>query len=77
MEDLLGKYQWLESALLWIGASRVFLKPIGSIIRTYVNITPSQADNQWLDGVLKSKWWPYVQYALDWAMSLKLPGGKK
>ena len=66
-----GSQGWLVSAVSIIGSLRVFLKPIMSIARTYVDFSKSEKDNIQLDSIESSKVYTGIIYALDWLTSIK------
>ena len=71
-----GKLGVVAQVITIVGSLRVFLKPVVSLARTYVDFTPSQKDNAALDKVLDSKAYKVASYVLDWFGSLKLPQKK-
>jgi len=66
-----GSQGWLVSAISIIGSLRVFLKPIMSIARTYVDFSKSEKDNIQLDKIEGSKVYTGIIYVLDWLTSIK------
>lgn len=75
MEWLLGlvnQYPWVANTLMIIGSLRLVLKPVFSILRTYVDTTSATADNEWLDKVENNSVVKAIFYALDWIASIKI-----
>jgi len=66
-----GSQGWLVSGVAIIGSLRVFLKPLMSVARTYVEFTKTDKDNIQLDKVESSKAYTSVLYILDWLTSIK------
>lgn len=55
---------------------RAINKPLFSLLRSYVDATPSKADNEMLDKILASKAYQVVSYILDYVASVKMPQKK-
>jgi len=71
-----GKLGPVVQVLVFVGSLRVFLKPVVSFAKTYVEFTPSKGDNEKVAKVLDSKLYKSAAYLLDWFASLKLPQKK-
>lgn len=66
-----GGQGWLLQAITIIGSLRIMIKPIRDVIHTYVNITPSQKDNEMLKKMEESKIYKGIMYFVDWFSSVK------
>lgn len=71
-----GKLGFLPQVIAVIGSARLFIKPVVSLARAYVDFTPSTADNLAMDKVLDSKVYKAVVFLVDWFASIKLPQKK-
>ena len=70
---LAAKYPMASSVFMAMGVLRAVFKPLFALVLAYVNSTPSQSDNAFLDKVMGSKAYKYVGLALDYFASVKLP----
>jgi len=78
LEGALGQYSWLLPVMTVVGALRLFVKPVMSMILAYVQLTPKKTDDAWFNQyVLEAKWYKVVSYILDWFGSIKLPKAEK
>ena len=77
IEAIAGKHGSVVQIIVLIGSLRVFLKPLTSLARTYVEFTPGDEDNKKLDKILESKVYKKASYLIDYFASLKLPQKKK
>jgi len=73
VDALLQSFPLLKQMLLFVGACRLFLKPLFSLLTTYVYSTESKSDDAFLNKITRSFWWKALAYALDLAMSVKVP----
>lgn len=71
IQGLAANHAWVMSALSVIGICRVVLKPLFSLLHTYVNTTSSTKDNELLDSVEQSSFYKGFVYLLDWFFSIK------
>ena len=75
MDWLIGfisQYEWIKTALIVIGSLRLVMKPLFSVIRTYVDLTVNTDDNAWLKRIEEHSITKSILYALDWIASIKL-----
>lgn len=70
------KVPLLASIVFVIGAVRIVMKPLMTLLETVVNLTPTPADNSFLKAVLASKVYKAIVFALDLLLSVKLPKAK-
>jgi hypothetical protein len=70
--DFLTKYEWVNHTLVIIGSFRLICKPIFSVLNTYVDMTASVKDNEWLKKIEESSITKGLLYALDWIASIKV-----
>lgn len=61
------------SVIMVIGFLRLAIKPVMTLLQTYVKLTPYDNDDRWLAGVEQSKGYKLVVYLMDWILSVKLP----
>ena len=70
------KYPVLTTLIAFMGSMRAWAKPLSSLVRAVVDLTPSQADNTFLDRVLRflheHPVGKVLAYLLDWFASIKL-----
>lgn len=71
------KYPWLMAGLIVMASLRIVFKPMVSLAEGVVNITPSDADNKWLESLKKNKFYKAFVWGVDFFASLKLPKEKK
>lgn len=64
---------WIVRLMVWIGVARVLFKVVFTMLSELVKKTPSEKDNAWLDGILKSNTYAAVAFLFDWILSVKLP----
>lgn len=76
LEAYAGSHGWLMQIISIIGTLRVIFKPLQNFVAAVVAATPSPKDDAWLAKVMASPVYTYVQYALDWFASIKLPAKK-
>ena len=65
-------YPHLSTILMIVGFLRLVIKPIMTILKAYVAITPSNKDNETLDKIFNSKYWKRFLFILDWLTSIKV-----
>lgn len=65
-------YPHLSTILMIIGFLRLIIKPIMTILKAYVAITPTNKDNETLDKIFNSKYWTGFLFLLDWFTSIKV-----
>ncbi len=70
--QLIDKYPALSSVIFIVGALRVINKPLFSLARAVVGVTPSKKDDEYLDKVEGSKAYKSIIYILDWFASVKV-----
>lgn len=64
--------KYADEFFMVIGVLRVVNKPLFTLLREYVNVTPDPKDNEILDRVEKSKFYSAFLFALDWLASVKI-----
>jgi len=70
--DLVGKYPWVATALLIVGALRLAVKPLFSALHTYAESTETKQDDEWLAKIENSRGLRWALYLLDWGASGKI-----
>ena len=70
--SLVSHYPVFMIILLVVGALRAVMKPLFSLLHTFVDITPTSRDNDWLSAIEKSDILSIFVYALDWVASIKV-----
>ena len=63
---------WMVQLFVVMGICRSVLKPLFSLLHTYVDATPSSKDNELLEKVEQSKYVKALSYVLDFLFSAKL-----
>jgi len=74
--ELVAKYPMAASIVAVVGVLRITVKPVMSAVRSIVDATATQKDNEFLDNVEGSKIYKAFIYVVDWFSSVKLPGQK-
>jgi len=77
IEALAGKHGTVVQVIVLMGSLRVFLKPLTSLARTYVEFTPSKSDDEKLEKILNSEIYKKASFVIDYFASLKLPQKKE
>ena len=72
LETLQGKSGLFVSILVTIGALRLTIKPLLSLLHTYVDATPTKLDDEVLAKIEGSKVLKIVLYLVDWLASVKV-----
>lgn len=67
----------LASILVLVGALRLAIKPLMTLLQIYVKLTPYDQDDKWLASLESSKGYKLFVYLLDWLLSVKMPEKKK
>lgn len=67
-------YPIVGSILMIMGALRVVFKPFFMMIQAYVDYTVDPSDNAFLAKVMSSPVYLFIEKALDFFASVKLPG---
>ncbi len=67
-----GKSGILAAILVIVGSLRLTLKPLFTVLNTYVNSTPTKVDNDFLEKVENSKILKTIFYVLDLVASVKI-----
>lgn len=70
--DLSAKFPFVMSALALMGAVRLLNKPIFAFLHAFVEVTPTEKDNQILGKVEESKFYKGLCFVLDYLFSVKL-----
>jgi len=68
-----AQYTWLFTILLVMGSFRLFFKPLMTIFKGVVDLTPSQKDDEFYAKMLEHKAYKTVVFFIDWFASIKLP----
>lgn len=76
LASFIGANGWALQVISIIGTLRLIFKPLQSFVAAIIAATPSVNDDAWLAKAMASKAYGYVQYALDWFASVKLPAKK-
>ena len=69
-------HSWFATLLAFVALSRVWAKPVSSVIHTIIDLTPSTRDNGILNAVLL--WFTtdplgqFCAYLIDWVTSIKI-----
>jgi hemolysin-activating ACP:hemolysin acyltransferase len=74
IEQFVASSPKLASVMVFMGASRMFAKPVVTFIQEIVKLTPTLKDDQFLARVVESKGWRIFAWAFDYLTSIKLPG---
>ena len=72
LEILQGKSGVFVSILVTVGALRLTVKPLLSLLRVYAKETTTKWDDQILERVENSKVLKIILYLLDWITSIKI-----
>ncbi|HWN09734.1 MAG TPA: hypothetical protein VNO50_10785 [Pyrinomonadaceae bacterium] len=70
---LSGHQDWIVAAFTWIGVARVIFKVLFSMLGDLVKKTPSDRDDAFVDGLMRSNIYAAIAFLLDWILSIKLP----
>lgn len=62
----------LTQFLIFVGACRLLVKPIFSVLHAMVKTTPTQSDDAMLEKVESSKVMKAFLFLLDWFLSVKI-----
>ena len=69
---LVEKFPFIVPILSILGLVRLLMKPIMTVIDTYVAWTPSESDNKTWEGLKESKIFKGFSFVIDWLFSVKL-----
>ena len=72
-QSLLAHYPIPVAILSVVGALRLIMKPLFSLLQAITEVTPSPRDNEILAKVMDSGTYKTIVYILDWVASVKLP----
>lgn len=72
VSGLSGKYGFVSTILLWVGAMRFMFKPLMGFIHLAVKATPTQVDDWGVEKVESSATWKWITWAIDWLCSIKI-----
>jgi hypothetical protein len=67
------KYPLIFTIVFFMGAIRLFMKPIMLAIDTYTAKTPTKSDDEFVAKMKDTLVYKVVCFILDWAASIKLP----
>ena len=73
--DLAATHPWVASVLSFMALCRVWAKPLSSLVHAVIDLTPSKADDGFLNGILTwfaSPLGRKVAYGIDWLTSIKI-----
>jgi hypothetical protein len=65
-----------SSIVMFLGFTRLCIKPAMTILQAYVKLTPYDHDDKWLANLQASKGYKVFCYLLDWVLSVKIPEKK-
>lgn len=65
-------HPWVASLLILIGSLRLICKPIMSLVRARVALTPTTEDDAQLQRVMSSWWYQALAWTLDFVASIKI-----
>ena len=71
-ELYLGKLGPIVQIILFVGSTRIIIKPLMAFYEKYVNITKSTKDDAYPSKIKASKAYKLVIFIIDWLASLKL-----
>ncbi len=71
--NLLQGNPTVGTVLMIMGGLRLVMKPVNTILQTYVKMTPYDSDDKWLTDMEQSKGYKLLIYLLDWTASVKMP----
>lgn len=69
---LLVKYPIIHQVILYVGITRLIVKPLMTFLGEIVVVTPSMKDNELLASILDSKIYKGVLYVFDYLGSIKI-----
>lgn len=73
---LVVKYPWLATVIAFIGAARLWAKPLSSMVHHFVELSPTKRDDDWLKAFIsffhENAVGRVLAYLLDWFTSIKL-----
>mgnify|MGYP001570468868 FL=1 len=72
LEILQGKSGVFVSILVTVGALRLTIKPLLSVLHSYTEKTITKVDDEFLAKVENSKVLKIIFYVLDWVSSIKI-----
>jgi hypothetical protein len=71
LAPIVAKYPLMMTVVFFMGALRVVMKPLISVLRAYVVFTPNPTDDAVLDSIEQSKWMKGLIFAVDYIASIK------
>jgi len=73
-------FAWFPKFLMWMGIIRVVLKPFNLWLQSFLNGLVDYLrgdgyadDAEWINKVLRSRWYRFPAWLLDYFASVKLP----
>jgi hypothetical protein len=63
---------WMAPLFLVMGALRFFLKPLTSLVHSYLESTGDTAFHRKWDAAMESAWFRWIGYVLDFTASVKI-----
>lgn len=66
-------YPIIFTIVFFMGAIRLFMKPIMGAIEIYTAKTPTKSDDEFVAKIKNNIIYKIVSYVLDWAASIKIP----
>lgn len=73
LETMAGQNGMLLQALTVMASARLVFKPLMSLLRGIVELTPTPKDNALLDKIMANKYYKVGSYLIDYFFSIKLP----
>lgn len=70
--QVVENHPWVASLLILIGSLRLICKPIMSLVRARVALTPTTDDDAQLQRVMSSWWYQALAWTLDFVASIKI-----
>lgn len=76
IEAYAGQFGIIVQIIVFVGSLRIFVKPVMSLISTYVIFTKTQKDDIWFAKLQEDKIFKAVIYVIDWLASIKIVAKK-
>lgn len=74
--ELAQRFPALLGVFAAIGVLRAVFKPLMAFLRVVADATPTEKDNEVLDGFVQSGLYKGIAFVVDYLTSIKLPGVK-
>jgi hypothetical protein len=72
LADLVTRYPWFSTVVVVVGTLRLCLKPAFELFHIIVGVTPTKADDEFLERMEASKAWTWFTWLLNYLTSIKL-----